>query len=222
MPRRKLTDQTIKSLVANPAKVRTDYFDRLLPGFGLRVSPAGTASWFVFYRLDSKQVRDIFDRYPAKGLSAARDEARFRLDLVDRGRNPRTEEARQKAQEARRRAATFGKVADDYKTTHLRKLRSGDELWAAIQADLLPDWKEVPIRDLTRGMIKAKLDQIEVARGPYARNRRLAVIRNMLNFALDGELVDANVAARLKMLEETERDRILTDAELVEMRWCGT
>src|SRR5262245_44762394 len=104
MPRRKLTDQTVKSLVAKPATVRTDYFDKLLPGFGLRVSPAGAASWFVFYRLDGKQVRDIFDRYPAKGLAAARDEARNRLDLVDRGRDPRQEEARQRAQEARQRA----------------------------------------------------------------------------------------------------------------------
>lgn len=217
MPRRKLTDNTVKSLVKALGKGRTDYFDKLLPGFGLRVSPTGAASWFVFYRLDHKLVRDIFDRYPAKGLAAARDEARKRLDLVNRGRDPRSEEARQKAQEVRQRAETFAKIADDYRIAHLRKLRSGDELWAAIEADLLPDWRDLPIRDLTRGAIKSKLDRIEISSGPYARNRRLALIRNLLNYALDGELIDANVAARIKMLAEEARERILTDAELVEV-----
>jgi integrase len=217
MPPRKLTDTTVKALVAKPEKVRTDWFDKLLPGFGLRVSPAGAASWFVFYRLDGKLIRDIFARYPAKGLAVARDEARTRLDVVDRGRNPRQEEARQRAMEARQRAETFGVIGNQYKASHLPKLRSGDELWTNIEKDLLPEWTDTPVRDITRGAVTALLDRIETDRGLYARNRRLALIRHILNFALDRELVDANVAARIGMLDEAERERILTDAELVEI-----
>ena len=171
----------------------------------------------MFYRIDGKQVRDIIGRHQGKDLADARQIAKDKLALVERGRDPRTEEARHKAQQARQRAETFRRIADDYKAGHLAKLRSGGELWAAIEADFLPDWRDLPIRDLTRGMVKAKLDEIEVARGLYSRNRRLALVRNLLNFALEGEWVDANVVARIKMLEETERDRILTDAELVEV-----
>jgi len=63
----------------------------------------------------------------------------------------------------------------------------------------------------------ALLDRIEKAKGVYARNRRLALIRSMLNFALDRELVDANVAARIKLIEEPDRDRVLSDPELAEI-----
>lgn len=217
MPRRKLTDQTVKSLVKVPGKGRTDFFDKILPGFGVRVSPTGRASWFVFYRVDGKLVRDVFDKYPVKGLAAAREEARKRLELVGRGKDPRTEEARQKAQEARHRAETFGAVSDQYKNGHLDKRRSGKATWSSLQADLLPAWKDLPIRELTRGAAMERLDMIERERGPVARNRRLALIRHMLNWALDRELVAANVAARIPLLDETPRERVLSDAELVEV-----
>jgi hypothetical protein len=124
------TDLSVKRLTTKPpASGRVDYFDKTLPAFGLRVRPA--ASRFVFYRVDGKQVRDIFARHPTKSLVAARQEARDRLDLVDRGRDPRTEAARQKAQEVRQRAETFGKVADSYKAARLDKKRSGKAAWAA-------------------------------------------------------------------------------------------
>src|SRR5688572_18008051 len=137
MPRLKLTDLSLKSITGDKGVAaladRVDYFDKVLPGFGIRVSPTGAASWFVFYRVDGKLVRDVFDKYPVKGLVAAREEARKRLELVNRGKDPRTEQARQKVQEARQRAETLGKVADTYKTGHLDKRRSGVAVWASLQ-----------------------------------------------------------------------------------------
>lgn len=218
MPRLKLTDLSVKRVTSKPpAAGRVDYFDKTLPAFGIRVSSTGAASWFCFYRIDGRLVRDIFARHPAKGLVAARQDARDRLDLVDRGRDPRTEEARQKAQEVRQRAETFGKVADTYKAGHLDRKRSGKAAWASLQADLLPSWKDLPIRDVGRGAVMERLDQIERERGPVARNRRLALIRHLLNWALDRELVTANVAARIPLLDEAPRARVLSDSELVEV-----
>jgi integrase len=216
MPVTKLTDRTLKAL--KPLVTgRVDYFDSVLPAFGIRLSATGAASWFVFYRVDGSQVRDIIGRYPAKGLAEAREEARGKLRLVERGRDPRQEDARQRAAEAKRRAETFGTVADEYHEGHLAKLASGEELWQRVTDDLLPAWQNTPIRDIGRGDVMALLDRIEKAKGIYARNRRLALIRHLLNFALDRERVDANVAARIKLLEEPDRDRILTDAELAEV-----
>jgi integrase len=218
MPRIRLTDLSVKRVTSKlPAVGRVDYFDLTLPAFGIRVSATGAASWFLFYRIDGKQVRDIIGRFPANGLTAARQEARAKLDLIEHGKDPRQEEARQHAQEARRRAETFGSVADQYHTAHLVKLSRGQELWQRLKDDLLPVWKDLPIRDLGRGAVMTVLDAIETNKGVYARNRRLALVRNMLNFALDRVLVDANVAARIKMLDEPDRQRILSDAELVEI-----
>ena len=219
MPVTKLTDRSLKALKP-PATGRVDYFDKLLPAFGIRLSSTGAASWFVFYRVDGKQVRDIIGRHPAKGLAKARGEARHKLDLVERGRGPRQEDARQRAAESKRRAETFASVADEYHEGHLDKLASGAELWERVKGDLLPAWGVWPVRDITRGDVMTLLDKIEKAKGVYARNRRLALIRSMLNFALDRERVDANVAARIKLLPEPDRSRVLTDAELAEI-WAA-
>jgi len=137
MPVTKLTDRTLKALKP-PSSGRVDHFDRILPSFGIRLSSTGAASWFVYYRVDGQQVRDIIGRYPAKGLAEAREEARSKLRLVERGRDPRQEDARQRASEAKRRAETFGAVADQYHAAHLSKLASGEELWLRVQGDLLP------------------------------------------------------------------------------------
>lgn len=191
MPRLKLTDLSVKRVTSKPpAAGRVDYFDKTLPAFGLRVSSTGAASWFVFYRVDGKQVRDIFARHPAKGLVAARQDARDRLHLVERGRDPRTEEARQRAQEVRQRAETFGKVAELYKASHLDKKRSGKAGWASLQADLLPAWKDLPIRDLGRGAgLRAFGDAVEVTQDAYSPPRFDAPRQQLYRFPLVRPLI---------------------------------
>jgi integrase len=78
-------------------------------------------------------------------------------------------------------------------------------------------WGDLPIRDLSRAMIATRLDEIEKLRGPVSRNRRLALIRHLLSFALDRELIVVNPAARLKLLDEASRERVLSDGELAEI-----
>jgi hypothetical protein len=57
MPTMKLTDRTIKSLPI-PATDRIDYFDSVLPSFGVRVSHTGRKAFFVMYRTGDQQRRD--------------------------------------------------------------------------------------------------------------------------------------------------------------------
>jgi len=217
-----LSERKLKALQGKPPKAgRVDHFDDRLPAFGIRLSATGAASWFVFYRIDGKQVRDVFGRYPAKGLAKAREEARDKLALVERGRDPRQEDARQRAAEARRRAETLASVAESYREGHLSRLASGEELWQRIQDDLLPAWGDRPIRDIGRSDVMRLLDKLEGAKGPYARDRRLALVRHLFNFALDRELVDANPALRIPMLPEPDRSRVLVDAELAEI-WAAS
>lgn len=219
VPKKKLTDAKIQHL-PRPSSGRVDYFDLTLPAFGIRVSSSGAASWFVFYRIDGKQIREIIGRYPGKDLALAREEAREKLRLVDRGLDPRQEEARRNALEARQRAETFGTIAQQYQTAKLSKRRAGDQMWRAIERDLMPHWRDTPIRQISRSAVMARLDAIETDAGPYARNRRAALLSAFFNFALDRELVDGNPAARVEKLDETARDRVLSDSELAEI-WCA-
>ena len=50
---RKFTDTVVKNLTP-PETGQVDYWDSLLPGFGLRVSYAGTKSWMIHTRVLQK------------------------------------------------------------------------------------------------------------------------------------------------------------------------
>lgn len=216
MKRQRLTDRKIASLKALGNK-RTDFYDDIVTGLAIRISPNGAKSWSLHYRLDGRIVRDTLGKYPAKGLAKARQEAQDRLAVLAQGRDPRQEDARRDAAEAKRRADTFEVVAGQYKKAKLSKLRSGDEQWAAIERDFMPNWRNTPLKDIGRAAVLARLDEIEAEFGPYARNRRASLICALLNFALDRELIESNPAARIEHVGEVERDRVLTDAELVEI-----
>ena len=86
MPRMRLTNAAVRRLKP-PAAGQTDYFDELLPSFGLRVSAAGRKSWFVFYRVKDGPQRGKQRRYTikAEGLGKAREQARDVLRQVDMG-----------------------------------------------------------------------------------------------------------------------------------------
>src|SRR5437899_289816 len=94
MPTVRLTDAAVKRYRAAPGE-RIDYFDALLPGFGLRVSgpsprnPAGGKSWILMYRYGGTKKRlTIEPAYPALGLAAARQEARDALQQLGKGKDP--------------------------------------------------------------------------------------------------------------------------------------
>lgn len=220
MARRALTDRKIESL--KPAEKGKRYIepDGIVPGMGVRVTETGNKSYVLVARYPSAPKHPAPRALAEVGeitLAAARDKARDWLKLIQAGIDPKFEEARQRAINERQQAETFGAVADQYKAGHLDKKRSGGPTWASLQGDLLPAWKDLPIRDLTRGMVMTRLDAIERERGPIARNRRLALIRHLLNWCLDRELVATNVAARIALLDETPRERVLSDAELEEV-----
>src|SRR5215207_1467024 len=91
MPSVLSTDRRVASLKPKPARV--EYFDRTLPGFGLRVTPTGAKSWVLLYRIASggKLRRLTLGTYPDLGLANARDTARVELQKAQAGRDPGTE-----------------------------------------------------------------------------------------------------------------------------------
>ena len=70
------------------------------------------------------------------------------------------------------------------------------------------------MRELTRRDVRALIERI-AERAPVMANRVLAVVRKMLNFAVDHDWIDANPAARVKKpAPEASRDRVLTVDEV--------
>src|SRR5215203_4998749 len=74
---------------AIPSTGQVEYYDTLLPAFGVRVSYSGTKAWFVMARVDRKLTRFTLGRYPETPLAAAREKAREIIGHIKSGRDPR-------------------------------------------------------------------------------------------------------------------------------------
>ena len=95
MPTKTLTALFVKNVEPAPKGQRIEFWDSLLPAFGLRVSDHGRKSWVVMYRRksDGRQKRLTLGTYPAVELSKARSLARDALQEVAEGGDPTNEKA---------------------------------------------------------------------------------------------------------------------------------
>ena len=78
MPKTKLTAPSLESLSALEGR-RTEYFDKDLPGFSVRVTPSGGKTFSVLYRRGRRLRRYTLGKYPVLGFSQARTLARKAL-----------------------------------------------------------------------------------------------------------------------------------------------
>lgn len=207
--RKLLTTRFVET--TRPSDSRAEYVDTMTPGLALRVGPR-SKTWVALYKTRDGQVRrQRLGRHPAMSLAAARLAARESMQAVHRGRDPVADAARAKRD-------TFGALAEQYLDRHAKLMkRSWAEDARILHKDLLPVWRDLPVRDLSRRAIREHLDQI-ADRAPVVANRTLALVSKMLNFAVDREWLDANPAARLaKPAREQARERVLSDAEIAEL-----
>ncbi|HKB23256.1 MAG TPA: Arm DNA-binding domain-containing protein [Methyloceanibacter sp.] len=113
--RARFTDKMLKGLKANPSTA-VDYWDELLPGFGVRVGTTGHKSFFVGIRVNGKYRRiTLKPPYDLLSLADARTKAKAIMTDAHGGIGP---ELRKKREEK----GTFGAVAaafmQDYAKDH--------------------------------------------------------------------------------------------------------
>lgn len=204
-----LTDARVRALT--PGATPIDVRDGELRGMVLTVLPSGRKQFTVRYRYRGKQRRLLLGEYPAVSLAEARKRARRAQSAVDDGRDPAGERAAAKA----KRTDTVATLAADYLAKHARKFkRSADEDERILNVEVLPRWRERSVRELTRRDVRALIER-KAGSAPVMANRVLAVVRKMLNFAVDHDWIDANPSARVqKPAPETSRDRVLTPEEV--------
>jgi integrase len=204
-----LTDRHLRTLRATaPA---SDIHDVQQRGLIARVLPSGIVQFSVRYRYQGKQRRLKLGEYPAVSLQLARKRARSAQASIDDGHDPAGERQAAKAE----RTDTVAALAEDYLKKHAHKhKRSAGEDERILNADVLPAWRDKSVRDLTRRDVRALVEDV-ADRAPIMANRVLALVRKMLNFAVDHDWLEGNPAARVqKPAREVARERVLTDDEL--------
>jgi integrase len=209
-----LTARAVEGLKVS-AGDRVDYWDRALKGFGVRVSrrgmaPQETKTYFIRYRVGKRMRRLTIGDARKVSLADARTKARASLVAVDEGQDPAI------ARRVHRQAGTFEELGELYLEKHAkRRKRSWQADDRIIKAELLPPFRHVKVKDLTRRQIRELVDEIAERGAPILANRTLALVRKMLNFAIDREWIDANPASRMAMPgTERQRDRVLGEDEI--------
>lgn len=204
MPVLKLTDLRVKAL--STEKAQEDFFDAVLPTFGVRVSSLGAKSFFVMYRQWGRKHRRTLGRYPKLGLSDARDLARDVMKKVESGADPGANG---------RQALTFGELANTYLELYAKiQKKSWREDHRMLAKDLLPRWEGRPVRTIRRADVVELLDDVAL-RGPIIANRTRALVSKIFSWGMSRDMVEANPAHGSPVPGKSRsRDRVLTPEEI--------
>jgi integrase len=205
------TEQGIKALKATDA-IQVDHWDDKVTGFGIRVSKSGRKTWFFYYRFKGAKRRYTFGTYPILSLAEARDMAKIALHQVATGIDPSAEK------QADREAETFKEFSELYMIRHAKqKKRSWKEDQRNLDKDILPEWKNLKAKDITRKHVSQLLAGIKNRGVKVHDNKIFALIRKMFNFGIEQGILTPNsnpCQGMARPSEETSRDRNLAPDEL--------
>ena len=226
----KLTKREIDALPATAQGRDRIFFDDTIPGFGLRITPAGVQTFLFQYQPGGRtgpKRRVMLGRYGEVTPDQARRAAEQLRHRVRAGQDPagerRAAELAARAAEAEQRAAA---VADDLTLAKLiaawasggladRSAAHRKEAPRALRAGLA-HLLDRPAHTLTTAEVQRVIDAITTTRPVVARKLR-DYGRAGFNWARRRNLVAANPFTAVVIdRRQISRDRVLSDAELGE------
>lgn len=213
-PRRALTSKKIESL--KHTDKRQIIADGLVGGLNLvvRPKPSDVKTWRLWLRVHGKQETLTLGRFPTLGQAEARRMAKDALAKAAEGINPA---------EAKRRAwheTVTGKnlvttIAGHYVERHAKKNKSWKETERILRHDILPHLGDRKIQDITRRDVIDLIDRIVDRGSPVQANAVLAQVKALFNWCKSRDIIAISpVDGVKKPTEVTNRDRVLSDAEI--------
>jgi len=218
-----LTDRFIKSPKRVPVTGRKDHQDALVPGLALRATAAGHKSFVLVarYPLNPKNpTRRALGDHGEITLEEARQKARGWLALIQKGVDPKIEEARQRADARRRQANTFAMVAAEFLDRHAAGLAKAKEARRIVESEFVRRWGARPITDIMPEEAAAAIRAIVKRDAPAQAHNALGYLRRLFTWAIGAHEfgIIASPVERLKPADligkRVVRERVLTDEEL--------
>jgi integrase len=223
LPILKLTQAAVDRL-RPPTTGRIEYWDTILPAFGLRISASRPGrpprkTWVCTYRVAGRRVRETLGTTATlPKIDDARDLARASMQKALAGTHPAEDRRLRAAAAATRRLDTLGAAIDGYfaryAARHMRPA-SFAEIKRTLERDVKTMLGARPIRDLSRRDVRELLQAIVDRGAPSHANHVLSYLRAMLNWAVGNDLIETNPTNGLQMpAPKVERDRALDDGEI--------
>jgi len=221
----RITKRSVEAVPLPTASGRNYLWDEQLKGFGVMVTPTGSRSYLVQYRIGgrgSPTRRYTIGKHGSPWTAdKARDRAidvleqvRKRIDPVDAERE-RLISAAESKKDAEQFA--FSTYADTFIKRHVeaRQLRSAEDIRSVFRRDLKPHFGSKALTAIRRSDVQACLDIVSERSGSAA-NKAHKWLRKLFQFAVNrGDLHSSPMEGMAPPHEEGRRQRVLKARELV-------
>jgi integrase len=218
-----LTAKSIENLKVGTA--RREVPDGGCAGLYLIVQPTGVKSWAARYRLNGRPSKLTLGRLAEVSLAEARRRATAALKQVAEGVDPIIDKRKTEIEAADRRRDTVRSCFERYSEHAQKRVRAST--WVAtagiFRREVLPKWGSRSVHDIRRRDVIDLVEAVAQTR-PIAGNRTLTALSTFFRWLLARDVLLASPTAGVAAPgKETERDRKLSDAEIVRF-WnaCGT
>jgi len=234
----RLTKRVIDSLQPLPDR---DVFawDGEIRGFGVRVKPSGTKTYFIQYRnAEGRTRRLVIGKHGILATDEARDLGRQKLAEASKGEDP----------SAKRRAARTGMTVSEICDWYLEEARAGrlvgrnrrpikpstlDSDEGRIKVHIKPLIGAQPVKGLTLADVEKLQAEIATERTPARAKRRgrggqtkggagvagrtISTLRSLLGHAKRHGLLDTNPALGVRVIAANKKVRRLSRDELAQL-----
>lgn len=218
--RKVITDAMAQKVKPAPKGKRNEYWDAIVPGFGLRVTDAGGKSFFLRTRAGAEQLRMSWP-YPATTLEAARAAAKAALDDLAQGIDPKAKKVAEAEAKAEKAANTFKTVGERFMRQHVEPrlaLSTHREYKRALFGADTAAWANRPVAAITRADIRAVLDTMVERGSAGGANNLLAHLSKFFNWCAEKDLLEIPPTDRLKPPgPKNVGERTLNESEIAEV-----
>jgi integrase len=175
-------------------------------GLALRVQPSGQKAFKCVYSYRGQSRWFHIADANAIGLADARKIAAKIMLEVATGKDPLAE------RRAERGAGTFAELAERYIEQYAKKKnRSWRQADALVRRHLLSRWGKLEAKTITRSDVRAAMGRITA---PVVANQVLAAASAIFTWGVNQEIVAVNPCRGVERNATTDRDRVLSDAEV--------
>jgi integrase len=209
----KLTKRSVEA--QSPREKDVILWDTEVKGFGCKITPAGTRSYFLYYRNHSgTQRRPQIGVHGNITCEQARSTAKDWSFLVVQGDDP------SRKRQSKRGAPTVAELCDSFLTDHSvvhNKPGTHYNYERLIKRFIVPAWGSRKVHEIDRADVSEMHKSLKNT--PYQANRVLGMISKMMNFAeMEGIRPDkSNPTLHVPRNPEAKRERYLTNMELREL-----
>jgi integrase len=209
----RLTKDAIeRAKLPEPGRKERFIRDDVVRGLGVRITTSGAKSFIFEARIKGRPRRLTLGAWPDLNVTLARERALEIRTAIAKGENPHV------AHLAEKHEAMFGELADRYLNEYARlhkKPRSIAHDEYCLARYIPQSWRARRLSDIGRSEIERHHASVGQARGRYAANHALRLLRHMFNLARTWELLKGdNPVQGIKLFKEHKRERYLSPEEL--------